>query len=122
MSNDRDRAGGTGATRPDDPSRHLIRAGDTNPESLGKRTGLLRMRFAAQDLDAHAVVELAEGRERFLYVLEGAGVVTAAGAAAQTVASGDMLALAADESARVVAGPGGIQFLVGAGPRDSSAD
>ncbi|MEM8766208.1 MAG: hypothetical protein AAGE43_02095 [Pseudomonadota bacterium] len=102
-------------------SRHLIRAGEARSETLGQLTGLSRMRFAAHDLEAAEVRDLAEGRERFLYVLEGIGEVTAA-SATQTAAAGDMVALGANEAARVVAGPSGLKFLLGAGPRDSSAD
>ncbi len=105
-----------------DPSRHLVRAGDEQPQTLGQLTGLARMRLDTHDLAADSIVELPGGRERFIYVLEGSGEVTAASSAMQAIESGDVIALGDDESARVVASPIGLTFLLGAGPRDSSAD
>ena len=99
------------------PEDHLIRtaASEAGMLALSAMTGLERLDLALHRLSADEQLSSAAGRERFLYVLEGAGSLrtdaTADGGRA-ALGAGDFVALAADESAELHT-KHGISFLLG---------
>jgi uncharacterized cupin superfamily protein len=86
-----------------DPKQLLLRAAAiaSGQQHLGELTGLSRLAIDTHRLQAGDSLALPGGGERFLYVLEGAGTVTAKDEV-EAVGTGDFVALQAAESATVL--------------------
>lgn len=94
------------------PEDHLLRADEiaAGAERLSELTGLSRLQIELRTLAARDTLDLPASGELFLYVLDGSGTVTPDGDGPagdgradvrQTIETGDFLALAAGERARV---------------------
>ena len=109
-----------------DPKKHLLRKADRPDQNdLSGLTGLTRLTLTEQVLSAGESLNLAPGREQFLYVLSGAGELRSRDQLAGTgdpetatasLHSGDFVALTASEDAVIHAETPSLTILVGRGP------
>ncbi len=81
---------------------HLVPGGSDRSASLdlSARTGLARLQLERRHLTAGEHLQCAPGSERFLYVLEGSGVLHSA-AETVSIETGDFVALSVDDSAEL---------------------
>lgn len=119
------------------PEDHLVRADDIDApgvRTLSRLAGVSRLTIEQHRLAPDGEVALAPGREQFLYVLSGAGNISAglepgmdspAGQPAResiTLGAGDFVSLTAGEGAVLNATGSGMAVLIGKAPRDVHDD
>ena len=119
------------------PEDHLLRAEAIDApglRTLSRLAGISRLTIEQHRLATDGEVALAPGREQFLYVLAGAGSISAvlepgmhspAGQPAResiTLGAGDFVGLSADEGAVLNASGSGMAVLIGKAPRQVHDD